>query len=122
MDWGVSNATATVVAVCDGTASVYLSSGGGSIGGGQGHEAIREAALDAVAVAGEKLDQMRVATSFPLPARQGDVLFYVLTDSGVFTGKSTQALLSANKDVFSKLGNAMQKIITEYRQVQAASN
>lgn len=35
MDWGVTNGTATVVAISDGTASIYLSSGGGSIGGGQ---------------------------------------------------------------------------------------
>src|SRR5258706_9121922 len=35
MDWGVTNGTAPVVAISDGTASIYLSSGGGSIGGGE---------------------------------------------------------------------------------------
>src|SRR4029077_10438111 len=34
MDWSLGSGTATVVAISDGTASVYLSSGGGSIGGG----------------------------------------------------------------------------------------
>ena len=32
MDWGISRGTVTVAAFADGTASVYLSSGGGSIG------------------------------------------------------------------------------------------
>jgi hypothetical protein len=34
MDWGVKNGTATIVAMSDGSASVYFSSGGGYIGGG----------------------------------------------------------------------------------------
>jgi hypothetical protein len=35
MDWHVTNGTATVFAAADGTASLYLSSGGGFLGGGQ---------------------------------------------------------------------------------------
>jgi hypothetical protein len=41
MDWGVTEGTATAVAFSDGTASVYLSSGGGFIGGAS-HESIRK--------------------------------------------------------------------------------
>jgi hypothetical protein len=43
MDWFVGKGTATVVAIVDGTASVYLSSGGGFIGGSQANPALREA-------------------------------------------------------------------------------
>lgn len=38
MDWGVSEGSATVVALSDGHASIYLSSGGGYLGGSQSHE------------------------------------------------------------------------------------
>lgn len=50
MDWGVRDHTATVVAMSDGSASVYLSSGGGYLGG-IGQESIRKAAQNAVEVA-----------------------------------------------------------------------
>ena len=38
MDWNVTNGTATVLAGAEGTASIYLSSGGGFIGGSVGHQ------------------------------------------------------------------------------------
>jgi len=84
MDWGIAAGTATVVAVTDGTASVYLSSGGGFIGGGQSHDSIRSAAKRTVELAGELQPLMRLTTTYPLPQR-GYVTFYVLTDAGVFT-------------------------------------
>ena len=43
MDWPVAGAVATVVALEDGTASIYLSSGGGVIGG-DAHPAVAQAA------------------------------------------------------------------------------
>ncbi|MFI5236179.1 MAG: hypothetical protein ACHQXA_10745 [Gemmatimonadales bacterium] len=43
MDWPVAGAVATVVALADGTASLYLSGGGGIIGGGP-HPAVAQAA------------------------------------------------------------------------------
>jgi hypothetical protein len=53
MDWVVSNATATIIAFSNGHASIYLSTGGGFIGGGESHESVRNAAKKTVAVAGE---------------------------------------------------------------------
>jgi hypothetical protein len=77
MDWGITNGTATIVALSDGTASVYLSSGGGYIGGG-GQEPIRQAALKAVDVARKVQMPSEPAMDFPLP-ETGDVFFYFLT-------------------------------------------
>ncbi len=113
MDWGVTNGTATVVALSDGSASAYLSSGGGFIGG-IGQEPIRKAAQNAVVVAREFKARMTATTAYPLPAR-GQVTLYALTDSGVFTAKGLQEDMSTRRDPFSKLGDAMQAIITEYR-------
>src|ERR1700733_7526649 len=53
MDWGLeSGALTTVVAVSDGSASIYYGSGGGAIGG-IGHESVRLAAIKTVKIAGE---------------------------------------------------------------------
>jgi hypothetical protein len=49
-DCVVSNATATVIAFSNGHASIYLSTGGGFIGGG---ESVRNAAKKMVAIAAE---------------------------------------------------------------------
>jgi hypothetical protein len=73
MDWGVTKGTATVVALSDGTASVYLSSGGGFIGG-IGQEPIRKAGQNAVAVAQELKTLMTATAAYPEPER-GQVTF-----------------------------------------------
>lgn len=113
MDWGVPNGTATVLAMSDGSASVYLSSGGGYLGG-IGQEPIRKAAQRAVDAARELQSKMSPAAGYPLPD-QGQVVFYVLTDSGVLTASTTQQMLSTHQDPFSKLGDSMQNVITQYR-------
>ena len=113
MDWGVQNGTATVVALSDGTASVYLSGGGGFIGG-VGQAPIRSAALEAVRLAAGVQPQAKETKSFPLP-ETGQVHFYFLTDAGVFAAIASEDSLRTEQSPFSKLGNAMQGIITQYR-------
>ena len=109
----VSAATATIVAFSDGSASVYFSSGGGLLGG-QAYESIRRAACQAVAVAAEFQPQMQLTTDFPLP-QPGIVVFYLLTDSGVFTSSAFESALKAHSHALSILCDAMQAIITAYR-------
>ena len=117
MDWRLESGSATVLALSDGNASVYLSSGGGSLGGGKSHEAIREGATNAVGIAARFQPTMRPATSYPLPDRN-EVTFYLLTDAGVFTGTASARELSSHSHALSPLGDAMQEIITQYRQIQ----
>lgn len=113
-DWGVDeDKTATVVAVADGTASVYFSTGGGSIGGGQSHEPIRIAAQRAVRIAAEFQPQMQKVTDCPLPRRR-EVTFYVVSEAGIFGAVATEADLREQRHLLSRLGNAMQDIITQY--------
>lgn len=113
MDWGMDNGTATILASIDGTASIYLSSGGGNIGGGV-REPLHTLAKQAVELAGTLQPQMRQTTEYPLPV-QGKVIFYVVMDAGVFTATASQADLAAHRDPMWRLGDAMQNIITEYR-------
>ncbi len=120
MDWGVTGGTVTVVAFSGGNASVYLSSGGGSIGGAESHESIRKAGQKMVAVAAECQPQTHATTAYLLP-QSGKVNFYLLTDAGVFTASATQDELSTHRHPLSKLGDAAQDIITQYRLVQGGN-
>jgi len=120
MDWAVTPGVVTVVAVSDGSASIYYSSGGGSIGGGYARPAIRDAALHAVSIASKFLDSMQFIDNFPLP-ESGGVIFYIVTERGVFMAKASVRLLSTNRVPLSELGNSMQTIITEYRMLDTTS-
>jgi hypothetical protein len=115
MDWGVKRGVATIVAFRDGTASMYYSSGGGNIGGGQADAAILAAAKNALTVGAKCLGKLKLATEFPTPTKPGQVFFYVLTSSGIYFGEGSQKELGANQHPLSELGNAMQAIVTGYR-------
>jgi hypothetical protein len=117
MDWGIPAGTATVAAYADGTASIYLSSGGGYLGGGQSHESIRNAAVRTVEIASELKSLMQPTTTYPLPQR-GQVSFYVRTDAGVLTATVQEDDLRSHRSPFYKLGDSAQTIITEYRLMQ----
>jgi len=116
MDSGLTEGTSTVVAFSDGNASVYLSSGGGFIDGSS-HETIRKAAQKMVAIAADFQPKALATTTCPLP-RHAQVIFYFLTDAGVFTANAPEEELSSHRHPLSKLGDAGQNIITQYRLIQ----
>jgi hypothetical protein len=109
------NATATVVAFSNGHASIYLSTGGGFIGGGKSHESLRIAAKKMVAVAGVCQPHTHPTSEYPLPQKQDEVLFYLLTDSGIFTADALKEDLSNYHHPLWQLHDAAQGVITEYR-------
>jgi hypothetical protein len=114
MDWHVDRGTVTVLAAMDGTASVYISSGGGFIGGGQRYAQIREAALHAVSIATSHRSHFELTEMTALPAL-GDVTFYVVSFEGIGMAVASEARLRAGTDPLAALGGAMQRIVTEYR-------
>jgi hypothetical protein len=59
---------------------------------------------------------MQPTETYPLP--RGHVTFYALTDAGVFTASASQDELSSHRHAFSKLADAAQDIITQYRLIQ----
>lgn len=118
MDWGVNAGTATVGAVADGTVSIYLSSGGGSLGGGQSHAEIREAGRKFLDLARDGLSKMQKTTEYPLPGKR-QAYFYVRTSTDVFTARASQEELSSHRHPLSALGDAAQEIITRYREIQS---
>lgn len=114
MDWNVSNGTATVLAAADGTASVYLSSGGGFLGGGQKYPELRNAALHAVHLATDLFKYFNATETIDLPV-PGDVFFYLTTSNGVRRAIAKEADLRTGIGPLAPLGAIMQRIIMEYR-------
>jgi hypothetical protein len=119
--WGVlmemtyDEASVTVFALSDGNASIYLSTGGGFIGG-IGQESVRHAAIAMVRVAGTLASQMSSTDMFPLPER-GRTIFYLRTEAGMLTGSATEQELAQRRHPLSQLFFAGQDIITQYRLV-----
>ena len=115
-DWGFAQGATTIVAIADGSASVYLTGGSGFIGGGQAHESIRNAAQKMVELAGAVQPQMHSTRQYPL-AQPGQVTFYAVTDAGVFGASVSQDDLAGSRSPFSALAAAAQSILAEYRRL-----
>ncbi len=118
MERGFDRGAATLVALATGDASIYLTGGGGVIGGG-GHENIRAAARQAVREAASRLDQMSVTTVFPYPG-PGRVRFHVLTRHGVVTAEAGESEIQAPQHPLHSLYDASHDVITGLREVSEA--
>lgn len=108
----------TTIAFSDGSASIYLSSGGGFIGGHE-REAVNKAARRLVQLAARFQPQLTPTPVFPLPAA-GMVTFYVLTDAGVLTGSAPEEELGMQRDPLWPLFHAAHDVITQYRLIDQA--
>lgn len=81
MEWNLGEAVATIVAVSDGTVSMYLSSGGGTIGAGE-HPGPRAAGEKMIAAARAAADRLASATTLAPPG-PGETAFHLRTASGL---------------------------------------
>ncbi len=115
MDNGYSIGWATLVAFADGNASLYLSNGGGVIGGAA-HETVRNAAIAMTKAANRYVDQTTITESTPLPTF-GNVTFYLLTTNAVRTATAKEDDLGEQRHALSPLFNAGQEVITQLRLV-----
>jgi hypothetical protein len=115
MDIGYPEATASVMAATTGDASIYLSSGGGVIGG-VGHETVRKAARIFVEESAKYSNSFQAVSDFPYP-RAGNVKFYVRTPEGVFVSQEiAESELASGDRPLSKLFFAGQDVITQLRE------
>ena len=113
MDWEMGGATATTVSYQTGDASMYLSSGGGVIGGGQ-HQNVSSAAKQFVSLGQTFLDKTTKTENTPLP--ETDVVkFYLLTNNGIFVGQETMKNFENNSSSWLKLFEEGNKVISELR-------
>jgi hypothetical protein len=115
MDIGFPNATATVFGAARGDASIYLSSGGGVLGG-IGHKNVRVAAIAFVHESSKHLGQMTVTSDFSYP-ETGHVRFYTRTRDAVYMTDRPETELGEKRDALWPLFYAGQDVITQLRQV-----
>ena len=113
METAYPEATATLFALSDGTTSLYLSSGGGVIGG-HDHRSVRQANAELLETANQYHQYLKSSESFPVPAA-GHTLFYILTDSGVLTGAGREDDLGLGRHPLSPLFHAGHRVITQLR-------
>jgi hypothetical protein len=120
MDTGFSESTATLVALADGTTSLYLSHGGGIIGGGT---------LPPVAAATQRLLKAVESQLHLMPDRapgdggtpgDGRVVLRALTYAGPRVVEANEDDLGYRRHPLSDVFHAAHEVISELRQVEQA--
>lgn len=114
MDMGSSEGTTTLLAVVDGTVSLYTSTGGGVIGAGE-HPSIRRRAMKFISTAERYFEEFQKTSESPLPA-PGRINFYLMTFSGTFTGDFDENALGEGHHKLSKLFYAGHEVISAMRE------
>jgi hypothetical protein len=112
-------AVATLVALTDGTTSLYFSNGGGMIGGGE-HPRVAAATRRLVDVAARLVGVLSPASDFPLPA-VGITQLIAVTASGNSSATAPEEELGAGVHELSELFYAAQDVLTELRLVEESS-
>jgi len=116
MDIGTPEGAASVYSSIEGDASIYLTNGGGLLGG-IGHDSVRAAAQAFVQQAGNHRDELTRTSDYPYPA-DGNVRFYVCTRQGVYASyERFEDALGRREDALWPLFYAGQNVITEFRRV-----
>lgn len=113
METGYPEAVATLVSVVDGAASLYFSSGGGIIGGGE-NERPNAASKKLIRLADSFLRHTAKTEKTPLP-KEGFTRFYFVTSSGLFTFEEKEEDLGEGRSVLSPLFHSAHELITELR-------
>jgi hypothetical protein len=114
MEFGYSGASASLFAdVNAGRVSLLFSNGGGLLGGAL-HEEVRRAVPPFFEAAKRCLPHVTSAASFLVPAA-GQVVFYLLTTSGVLTGGGAKDDLGEDRHPLAPLYHAGQDVLTTLR-------
>jgi hypothetical protein len=113
IETGYDVGSATLVALADGTTSLYYSTGGGMLGSGE-YTPMAETSKALVAQAEIQLQHMKSASKYPLP-KVGQVKFTLLTYTGIFSAQAPQKLLATNEHPLSPLFTQAQIIINQLR-------
>ena len=113
METGYPVGWATLIALADGTTSLNFSTGGGMLGSGD-YKPVAEASR-AFAVETELiLDQMSLASEFPLP-EAGEVRFNILTYEGRLSSLALEEELAAGQHPFSSLYTKARETLEQLR-------
>jgi hypothetical protein len=116
MDWDMGNGIATLVSFQTGDASMYLSSGGGSIGGISHLNVVNESKLF-VSKAQNFLGQTNRIDSTPLPNKHC-IRFYFLTNKGKFYVEEHLQNIENGTSLWLPLFEQGNNVISELRKIE----
>jgi len=114
MEFAQANAVISLVAIADGTTSLYFSVGGGVIGAG-GHPAVRLASERLIVAVDSMVDALSPVKDHPHPA-VGRVRFYARTFDGLRGAEADEGELSTGGHVLSRLFAAGHGVIAAIRE------
>ncbi len=108
----------TLACYADGDASLVYQTGGGMVGG-IGHESVRKAAKDFIALSHKAVPLMTPATVEPLPAvpETGWVQFFALTPKGALSVEMAREDLEEHAEL-KALYQSGQEVVTHMRKIQ----
>lgn len=115
MEMGYPNGAATLVALGDGTTSLYLSSGGGIIGAGA-HAQVATATQQFLAVVDDHLALLTPDVDSGVPAA-GRVIIRALTDQGWSGAEAPEDDLGGGPHPLSAVFHAGHGVLTELRMI-----
>jgi hypothetical protein len=116
METAYREAVATLVAVADGTTSLYFSNGGGFVGAGT-HPTVAEASRLWLEAGGTFLPALSNVTEPPLPG-VGMTQFVAVTPEGLRGAVAPEDDLGGNRHELSPLFHAAHEVITQIRLTQ----
>lgn len=119
METGFENAPVLLMALADGTTSLYFGTGGGILGGGQ-QPAVAQSSRAFLAEAEQHVWRLTMTAAYPLPG-VGRVRFYALTFLGAFTADVAVIDLVAGHHPLSPLYSRGQDVITQLRLLSKSS-
>ena len=119
MELGMPEGAATIVSLADGTTSMYLSTGGGVIGGGE-HEHVAAASVHFLQRLEGELDQLPPDESIDLPGPDS-VTFYAFTYRGRRRREEAEHALSSEDHPLFRLYAAGHGVITALRETATAT-
>jgi hypothetical protein len=113
MDIGMDKGAATITSYQTGDASLYLSTGGGILGGGK-NESVSNVAKQFVSLAQKFIDKVTKSDSMELPL-SGSVKFYLLTNMGVYVGEDFIKNFENHSSVWTEMFNEGNNVLTALR-------
>jgi hypothetical protein len=117
-DWNMGKGIATIVSFATGDASMYVSTGGGILGGVQ-HASVNKAAKACVNKAQGFLDKASKTDLTPLPAADS-VSFFLLTNKGIFTARESVKNFYNGTSPWLSLFEQVNELISALRLVQGS--
>jgi hypothetical protein len=118
MEMSYPNGTASLIALSDGTTSLYTSTGGGVVGGGA-HTDVVTATHGFLSSVEQHLGLLSLEEGTPLPGI-GSVRIHALTLSGRLAGEAAEDELGQDRHELSSVFHAGHRVITALRLIEEA--